>query len=91
MTKNFPQTMISAASLGKKSFLSDIASNNPADCRNCGGMGILILFVATDGPFNSPASPYRSDGKVSKWYDGKWWVGESHSFTCPECGGDCRT
>jgi len=90
MIRNFPQTMVSAASLGKKAFLSDIAPTNGSDCKNCGGMGMLFLFVATDGPFLTPASPYRGDGKVSKWYGGKWWAGNTHSFTCPECQGEGR-
>ena len=90
MTKHFPQGMIDAARLGKKSFFSEVQAG-PGDCLNCGGLGSLVLFVASEGPYPTPAAPYRGDGKVSKFYDGKWWIGNSHSFVCPECNGLGKT
>lgn len=90
MPKHFPEEMIQAAKLGKECFLSDIQPTNPYDCKNCGGMGIFILFIADEGPYLQPANPYRSDGKTSKWYNDRWWVGKSHSFRCPDCKGEGR-
>jgi hypothetical protein len=87
MSKNFPPIMIEAAKLGKMSFLSDITSNRLTDCKNCGGMGNLYLFIASEGPYREPANPYRGDNKSSKFHDGKWWIGETHAFQCPDCRG----
>lgn len=87
MNKHFPPEMIQIAKLGKMSFLSDCQPINPNDCINCGGMGVFVLFIATEGPYRQPANPYRKDEKTSKWYNGNWWVGESHSFVCPDCKG----
>jgi len=90
MNKHFPDEMIRAAKLGKMSFFSDIVSPSGSDCENCGGMGVLILFIADEGPYSFPGAPYRGYGKTSKWYDGKWWLGNSNSFTCPDCKGECK-
>lgn len=87
MNKHFPQSMIEAARLGKLAFLSDIQPLRTGDCPNCGGMGNFYLFIAAEGPYREPGNPYRSDHKSSKWYDGKWWVGDTHSFQCPDCKG----
>lgn len=82
MNKNFPLAMIEAAKLSKISFLSDVQPISPNDCKNCGGMGYFFLFLATDGPFQSP-----SVHKVNKWHNEAWYVGETQSYKCPDCGG----
>ncbi len=86
--KNFPRLMKDAASMPgvKKAFLLDFDGTNNGGCDNCGGMGYLYLFIATEGPFQSPGAPYRED-KSSHWYDGKWWIGTSSAFMCPNCHG----
>lgn len=71
----------------KKVFILDFENNNPGDCGNCSGSGYLYIFAVTEGPYQSPTAPYRADGKVSKWFDNKWWVGNTLSFQCPDCKG----
>lgn len=89
MPKKFPPAMVAFTSdpMLKKVLLLEYIQAHKDDCDNCGGMGRLYVFAATEGPYQSPAAPYRGDGKVSKWHDGKWWVGATASFTCPVCGG----
>lgn len=67
----------------KAVFIGVLESPNPTDCRNCGGAGVMSMFLATEGPYNSPAAPYS--GKSSHWYDGKWWVGNTITAPCPVC------
>ena len=62
----------------------------PGECENCGGMGVISLFLATLGPLDAPAG-----GKfTSKWHDDKWWAAPSPSMQfgtvsapCPVCHG----
>lgn len=60
-------------------------------CENCGGTGFIALFLATNGPFESPGTLGKF---VSKFHDGKWWCAPSGnadfgtvSAPCPVCGG----
>jgi hypothetical protein len=67
-------------------------------CPNCGGSGVVSVFLATAGPFDSPGS----SNYVSKWFDGKWWCAPSFdskkpdeslhfgtfSADCPDCRGE---
>ena len=39
------------------------------ECEECGGMGIVSLFLATMGPFDEPGG----GNLISRLYDGKWW------------------
>ena len=69
------------------------------DCKNCGGLGTMVLFLATNGPFHDPPSgtiksgKYGPDGKeivisvVAKWYDKRWWAGKHIESECPVCHG----
>lgn len=66
----------------KNAWVSENKSPNPEDCKNCGGAGYLYLFLATGGPFGTPGI---GKGTVSKFYNGKWWIGKTMSFVCPEC------
>jgi hypothetical protein len=70
---------------------------DPRLCENCGGVGFLSMFLATNGPFDSPGSSKY----VSKFHNGKWWCapafeGENSTETmkygtvsapCPVCKG----
>ena len=89
MDKHFPYEMklLIKQDTVKAAFLSNIESKLPNDCQNCGGFGVLVVFIATEGPYQSPAAPYRADNKTSHWHDDKWWVGSSYSFPCPDCAG----
>ncbi len=89
MDKHFPYDMklLMNQDTVKAAFVSDITSKLPNDCKNCGGFGVLVVFIATEGPYNTPAAPYRGDNKTSHWHDNKWWVGSSYSFPCPDCKG----
>ncbi len=59
----------------------------------------MIVFVASNGPFDDPPSGYVKTGKfhkdgteititvIAKWHDGKWWAGKHEEKTCPVCMG----
>lgn len=100
MDKHFPPEMKTLASAHKvkKAFLLDYGSSPHANrCRNCAGMGYLYMFLATEGPYEHCGS---SISKVSKFYDGKWWLARGWhqddeqsktegtiAFECPDCHG----
>jgi hypothetical protein len=90
MNKKFPQELTSFVSskICKIYFLMDLTDRGPENaCQNCGGLGVFHVFGATEGPFQTTTAPYRADGKVSKWHDGRWYVGNTVCFTCPDCKG----
>jgi hypothetical protein len=63
----------------RQAFVSEPDIRDKTKCQNCGGEGYLYLFIATDGPFdNRPQA-------VAHWDNGKWWIGETWTFTCPVC------
>jgi hypothetical protein len=81
MSRNFPhemQTFVKSSTL-KLALLLEPDSCPPNSCKNCGGLGHLYVFGASEGPYQNPTSPYRGDRKISKWHNG--------SFTCPDCKG----
>lgn len=58
----------------------------PSACPNCGGHGIMMLYLVRGGPFRQP------DGGKVKWLDrgeGKsgWYRGELKVSNCPACRG----
>jgi hypothetical protein len=89
--KPFPDVLVKLAQdpRVKKAFYLEY-EKQPGECENCGGMGVMSLFLATNGPFREP-----SGGKfVCKWHDGWWWSapsGDLHfgtvSAPCPVCHG----
>jgi hypothetical protein len=83
MNKQFPREFQSIwAQPGiRAAFVSENISLLPSDCQNCGGLGFLSTFVASEGPYNSP-----SVKGVSHYSDGKWWVGTTYAAVCPVCG-----
>ena len=87
MDKHFPREMEQKSIGYKMTFFLDYHADGHDDCPNCGGLGFLYLFCATDGPYETPAAAYRKDGRVSKWHDGKWWVGNTEGFRCRDCDG----
>ena len=56
----------------------------PGDCKNCGGIGTLIIFLATEGPYDFP--PNGKD-MIAKFHNGKWWGGKSVEEACTVCHG----
>jgi hypothetical protein len=75
----------------KKAWVSEFPYM-PGQCLNCGGAGIVVAFVATEGPFSSPAGPYliRDGVRLSSKPEvingkTKYWVGQTISVMCPEC------
>lgn len=52
-------------------------------CVNCGGVGRFNLFIADEGPYQSP---FPRTGKVAHWNNG-WYLGKSTNFDCPLCSG----
>jgi len=72
-------------------------------CENCGGLGIISIFLANMGPFTEVGAGHL----ISKWCDGKWWCAPGFvepgkdanktnfkfgtvSDTCPVCHGQRR-
>lgn len=94
---NFPKSfrMLLKTPGVKAAFVSEFGPSLPSDCQNCGGVGTLAVFLATKGPFHSPAAPYNGDEKTheTSHFDpnsgpnGGWWVGRTVSETCPDCNG----
>jgi DnaJ-class molecular chaperone len=65
----------------KAAFVSEVATTNPKDCKNCGGIGTMTTFCALAGPFDAiPAG-------VAHFANGKWWAGAHYSANCPDCHG----
>lgn len=77
---------------------------HPRDCVHCGGLGRLIVFVASDGPFSdAPTGSYNTnyaeaDGTsykfrmsvVAKWLGDGWYAGKHEAAVCPACHGTRR-
>ena len=86
--KHFSKELTLLVSTSKHAFLLECTDPGPQNsCKNCDGLGYHAVFIATEGPYQTPSAPYRGDGKVSKWHDNKWWVGNTVCFTCPNCKG----
>lgn len=64
----------------RAAFVSENTSPNPDDCKNCGGVGYLFIFVATGGPFRDP-----TQNKVNHWTKEGWWIGKTYQALCPVC------
>ena len=65
----------------KKALFTMVEPIHPRDCKNCGGIGVMYLFIANGGPFiNVP-------GGIAKFADGKWWSGENIGGMCDVCKG----
>lgn len=74
----------------KRAWISENKPIAPTDCENCGGLGMLSMFVATDGPFDTPPNPYLGPPEeplVSHWAEGRWWLGHALTGVCPTCHG----
>ena len=84
--KHFPREIEALMRINPKAMFLEIAACGPNDCANCGGNGRMYAFDVSGGPYMS-ASGLRSDGKVSKWADNRWWVGNTVSYVCPDCLG----
>ena len=69
----------------KAAFVSALDAVNPNECKNCGGVGTISLFLATKGPFQSPSSSREDCNKYESGVG--WWVGQHYSVNCPDCGG----
>ena len=86
MNKRFPPEWDKYihATTTKAALYEMIAPQHPRDCKNCGGIGTMIVFIANGGPFVFPPS-----GKdiIAKWHDGKWWGGKHIEEMCPVCRG----
>ena len=67
----------------KKALILDIPLQSADSCPNCGGLGNMLLFVCTGGPFSSSPGP----GKIGKWHDNAWWEGQTFGAQCPVCKG----
>lgn len=68
----------------KAAFVSEIKPMLPSECMNCGGLGFLATFVATEGPYKSPSPKHK---EISHFDGEHWWVGETIAAECPVCKG----
>lgn len=75
----------------KAAWISDFQPM-PGKCTNCGGAGVIAAFIATEGPYDTPAHPYLKRGET--WLTSKtdiikgqvkYWVGQTISVPCPDC------
>ena len=65
----------------KAAFVTEAQPKHPGECSNCGGIGTLTTFCATQGPFDNPPG-----GKlIAHFGNGKWWGGANYSAICPVC------
>ena len=52
----------------KAALFSKIESKRKQDCKNCGGMGVMYMFVGTSGPFKEVPKG------IGKWDGTNWWL-----------------
>jgi len=81
--KHFPPEFkgLIAAPTTKAAFFSDIKPMHARDCKNCGGIGTMILYIATGGPFVNPP------GGIAHFANDRWWSGTNIEKACPDCKG----
>ena len=79
----------------KGAFVTIVQPSRPSDCKNCGGIGTMIIFLATEGPYDFVPNGVIERAKgdipakyvIAKWVNGKWWGGRSVEEACPVCHG----
>lgn len=80
--------MVSDASMARLALEMDIQHPISSKCKTCGDTGFVYLFLASDGPFDHPGNPYLGTSEhpiVSRYHNGKWWLGETKSYRCEDC------
>ena len=91
---NIPAAIQSALRnpLVKKAWISEPAMTSSVCCQNCGGANVIAAFVATEGPYDTPANAYLTKEGLrltskSDHINGKlkWWLGYTISVPCPDC------
>jgi hypothetical protein len=83
-SKELKQRIREIAPTAKAVFFSMNETSNPKDCKNCGGLGVIYLFVASGGPFTEVP---RGENIIAHWSDDKWWAGINEGSICPDCNG----
>jgi hypothetical protein len=81
----------------KAAFVSEIKPSRESDCKNCGGIGTFVIFLATEGPYDYPPNGVVEKARngipakqiIAKYVNGKWWGGKSVEEACPVCHGLC--
>ena len=75
----------------KGAFVSIIEPVSKKDCANCGGIGTMVIFLATEGPFDFVPS---GKGIIAKSVNisgvDKWFGGKHVEDMCPVCKGTGR-
>ncbi len=79
----------------KGAFVREIKPSHPRDCHNCGGVGSIVIFLVTEGPFEFPPNgciePRKGERQAkfitATYVNGKWWGGMSQEKNCPVCHG----
>jgi len=72
-------------------FVSIIEPLSKHDCPNCGGIGTLVIFLATEGPFDFVPYGKGIIAKSVKIHDvDKWFGGKHVEEMCPVCRGTGR-
>lgn len=65
------------------------------DCHNCGGLGMVYVFLVERGPFRDPPASRLNEGSVLKstedpMYGHVWYIGRTIGARCPVCSGVAR-
>ena len=60
---------------------------NPSICRNCGGIGEIIIETITGGPKTSPMRVDPTSGETTTYIDEKWYKRKLECYLCVVCNG----
>jgi hypothetical protein len=58
---------------------------NPSICRNCGGIGEIIIEVITGGPQMSPMRVEPNSGETTTCIDEQWYKRKLSCYPCVVC------
>jgi len=90
MDKIYPGEFAVLAKTAVDVFVGEYEPVGLNDCPNCGGMGVMSMFLMEKGPFESPNHPYAK--LKSRWSDKHkgWIAGTTVTKTCPVCNGSSK-
>ena len=58
---------------------------NPSICRNCGGLGKIIIETITGGPSLMPLMVSPNSGETTTYFDDQWYKRVLNSYICTVC------
>ncbi len=60
---------------------------NPSTCRNCDGLGEVIIETITGGPQMSPMQISPNSGEATTHFDDQWYKRKLTTYPCVVCNG----